>query len=96
MAEEVMSFIPTKCSAVKKNATENFTCVAFESHKSKKRKQLDDSNEKGTKKKPEFQELNMKQAKYEIIKFGMSGFDPRKKEEAKVQLAIKLGNNVLV
>ncbi|GLV31091.1 hypothetical protein CBL_12164 [Carabus blaptoides fortunei] len=36
-------------------------------------------------------EVDMKRARHEVLKFGMSGFDPEKKEEAKVKLAITLG-----
>lgn len=87
-----MSFIPTKCAALKKDAANNFKCVTFEYHKSQKSRKIADSDKTSLEENIKSRELNMKQAKYEIIKFGMSGFDPKKKEEAKVQLAIKLGN----
>ncbi|XP_015181345.1 PREDICTED: uncharacterized protein C1orf131 homolog [Polistes dominula] len=37
------------------------------------------------------QELEMKRARYDVIKFGISGFKSAKAKEAKVELAIKLG-----
>ncbi|KAK2584520.1 hypothetical protein KPH14_006891 [Odynerus spinipes] len=37
------------------------------------------------------QELEMKRARYDVIKFGISGFEAAKAKEAKVALAIKLG-----
>lgn len=37
------------------------------------------------------QEIQMKTARYDVIKFGSSGFDAAKKEEAKIVLAVKLG-----
>lgn len=87
-------FIRTRGSALKKNAADNFEVVTFESYKAKKTNKNVSETDKKTKMKTE--ELNMKQAKHEIIKFGMSGFDSRKKEEAKIQLAIKLGTVHLI
>ncbi|KAI4483271.1 hypothetical protein M0804_008326 [Polistes exclamans] len=37
------------------------------------------------------QELEMKRARYDVIKFGISGFKSSKAKKAKVELAIKLG-----
>ncbi|KAF7403210.1 hypothetical protein HZH68_006004 [Vespula germanica] len=37
------------------------------------------------------QELEMKRARYDVIKFGISGFKSSKAKEAKVELAIRLG-----
>lgn len=37
------------------------------------------------------QEVEMKRARYDVIKFGMSGFDKPKAEEARVALAVELG-----
>ncbi|XP_046607289.1 uncharacterized protein C1orf131 [Neodiprion virginianus] len=37
------------------------------------------------------QEIQMKRARFDVIKFGMSGFDGAKGEEAKIALAVKLG-----
>jgi hypothetical protein len=41
--------------------------------------------------KAEKKEIDMKKVRYEVFKFGMSGFKAEKKEEVKVALAIKLG-----
>jgi hypothetical protein len=38
--------------------------------------------------------LSLKQAKFDVFKFGIKGFDKKKQEDAKVQLAIKLGAKV--
>jgi hypothetical protein len=38
--------------------------------------------------------LSLKQAKFDVFKFGIKGFDKKKQEDAKVQLAIKLGARV--
>lgn len=80
-------FIPTKGSLLK-GITSTEKTHSFISHKSKggnqknKRKALDSNTN---------DEFNIKQAKREIIKFGMSGLSSQKKEEYKIQLAIKLG-----
>lgn len=89
-------FIPTRCSRKKQNEEINVDVVVHKSYKSK-RKQAKPENyseiSKSTQPVPQqpTNEINMKRARFEIIKFGMSGFNKQKKEEAKVQLAIKLG-----
>lgn len=35
--------------------------------------------------------MSLKQAKFDVFKFGIKGFDKEKQEDAKIQLAIKLG-----
>ncbi|KAJ8962348.1 hypothetical protein NQ318_018330 [Aromia moschata] len=83
-------FIPTRASMLKKNTSEDFQAVTFESYKSKKQKEKHDVTVKNTQKIQQ-NDFNIKQAKHEIIKLGMSGFDRQKKQEAKTQLLIKLG-----
>lgn len=39
-------------------------------------------------------EFNMRKARHEVLKFGISGFDRTEKQEAKVALAISLGAKV--
>lgn len=85
------SFIPTKCSLLKRKSEENFQIVTYKSYKPKKKIKVIDENASESMHTATTSELNMKQAKHEVIKFGMSGFDSHRKEEAKVQLAIKLG-----
>ncbi|EEZ98488.1 hypothetical protein TcasGA2_TC000985 [Tribolium castaneum] len=82
-------FIPTRGSLKKGTQSIDFKSVSFESYKPKKQEKIEISNEKPQNKKSE--DFNIRRAKHEIVKFGMSGFDPEKKEEAKIQLAIKLG-----
>ncbi|XP_056647449.1 uncharacterized protein C1orf131 homolog [Diorhabda sublineata] len=85
---EPLSFIPSRASQNKKVV--NFEKVVFESYKSKKpkSKSLVSENKED---KEEKRELNMKQTKHEIIKLGMSGLEGQQKEEAKINLLIKLG-----
>lgn len=94
-------FVPTRGSQIKKTATNDYISVNYEARK-KKLKSTDDSNNKerhndesATKQTPaelkEQQEKEMKKLRYEIIKFGMSGFEKPKARRAKVELAISLG-----
>ena len=38
--------------------------------------------------------MSLKQAKFDVFKYGIKGFDKEQQENAKVQLAIKLGAEV--
>lgn len=81
-------FIPTKGSILK-GIVSTVETYSFSSHKTKGKKnknKIDSMLNSSTK-----DEFNIKQAKREVIKFGMSGLDSQKKEEYKIQLAIKLG-----
>lgn len=93
-------FVPTRGSQIKKNAPNDYISVNYEVPK-KKSKSSDNSDNKeklgdeSTKQTPaelkEQQEKEMKKLRYEIIKFGMSGFEKPKARKAKVELAISLG-----
>lgn len=100
MAEIESSFIPTRASLAKKNANPEavFQSQTFKAYKKKvqnkdartlpeKNNELDDSDRSVFK---------IKRAKHEVMKFGISGFETLKKDEAKVQLAIKLGMKVML
>lgn len=92
--------MPTRGSQIKKNTANDYISVNYESPKKKLKpidgshKQEDQENSK-TKQTPaemkEQQEKEMKRFRYEIIKFGMSGFEKPKARRAKVELAISLG-----
>ncbi|RVE50205.1 hypothetical protein evm_005040 [Chilo suppressalis] len=90
-----MSLVLTKAALALKNAESNFQFVKFESYKPKK-KQTADNMEIDTGKvtqtfsKPN-KDLDLKKIRHEVYKFGMSGFDPTKKQEAKIALAVSLG-----
>lgn len=88
-----MSIVLTKAALALKNADSNFKVVKFESHKPKKKQNLENENKtdehnptSNTKK-----DLDLKKIRHEVVKFGMSGFDGTKKEEAKIALAVSLG-----
>ncbi|KAJ3665860.1 hypothetical protein Zmor_001326 [Zophobas morio] len=82
-------FIPTRGSSKKPGSITNFQSVTYESYKAKKHHEAKAQIE--TSKQTKVSEFNIKKARHEVVKFGMGGFDPQKKEEAKIQLAIKLG-----
>ncbi|XP_012216208.1 uncharacterized protein C1orf131 homolog [Linepithema humile] len=94
-------FVPTRGSQIKKNPTSCYMSMSYEAPK-KKSKSTDSSNSKEkskdnseTKLTPaelkKQQEKEMKKARYDVIKFGMSGFEKPKARRAKVELAISLG-----
>lgn len=83
----------TKAALALKNAQDNFHVVKFEAHKPKKKKTPEDA-EKTSKTQPPpsvKRDLELKKIRHEVVKFGMSGFDATKKEEAKIALAVSLG-----
>lgn len=93
-------FVSTRGSQINKNAVDNYVAVNYKVPK-KKSKSIDDTNtedktsKKDSKMKPEDlkkqQEIEMKKARYDIIKFGISGFEKSKAKKAKMELAISLG-----
>lgn len=87
-----MSLVLTKAALALNNAEKNFKVVKFEAHKPKKRENL--SNEKEVDKRntvSQNKEVDLKKIRHEIVRFGMSGFDSTKKQEAKIALAVSLG-----
>lgn len=89
-----MSLILTKAALALKNAQENFQVVKFEAYKPKKKQTTEDSAKSDTKTQPvpyPKKDLELKKIRHEVVKFGMSGFDASKKEEAKIALAVSLG-----
>ncbi|XP_012537894.1 uncharacterized protein C1orf131 homolog [Monomorium pharaonis] len=93
-------FVSTRGSQIKKTATSDYISVNYVAPKKKSKFANDLDNETLKNKlsaKPtpaelkEQQEKEMKKLRYEVIKFGMSGFDKPKAKKAKVELAISLG-----
>ncbi|XP_076161859.1 uncharacterized protein LOC143143890 isoform X2 [Ptiloglossa arizonensis] len=96
-------FIPTRVSKVKKDAAEEFVSITYESRKRKtkelvhlgKGEENNDKEEKSAEDKymdrKKKQELEMKRVRYEVMKFGMSGFEKAKADKAKIELAVSLG-----
>lgn len=88
-------FVPTRGSQIKKNATSNYISVNYEAPKRKLKPKDEEEKNSEIKQTPaelkEQQEKEMKRLRYDIIKFGMSGFEKPKARRAKVELAISLG-----
>ncbi|XP_076233184.1 uncharacterized protein LOC143178419 [Calliopsis andreniformis] len=97
-------FIPTRVSEIKKDAVKEFLSVTYEEPKKKVKRNVPESEKKfGTSNynveecketkddQKRKQEREMKRIRYEVMKFGMSGFEKDKATEAKVALAISLG-----
>ena len=87
-----MDFIPTR--AAKDISTDNFEAVVYESYKSAKHKPVTKKSDSKLKEKTHdknLKEMDMKRTRFEVIKFGMRGLDTKTKEEAKVDLAVRLG-----
>lgn len=94
-------FIPTRVSQFKKNAPSNFVSVQYEAPRKKKKVNSESIVTKAPSRIIEEgdkeidprrrQELEMKRIRYEVIKFGMSGFQKTQAKKAKIALAISLG-----
>ncbi|XP_076755447.1 uncharacterized protein LOC143426133 [Xylocopa sonorina] len=99
-------FVPTRVSKMKKEAEKNYLVVSYEKPR-KKKTEVVESEESNKQEKPKFsgkedkeskynderrkQELEMKRIRYQVMKFGMSGFKGAEAENAEEALAISLG-----
>ncbi|XP_066254301.1 uncharacterized protein C1orf131 homolog [Euwallacea similis] len=83
-------FVPTRASLLKKNAAANYEQVDFTSRKAKTKIPIESLHKEVSNISQELA-FNLQKAKHEVVKFGMSGFNSVKKEEAKIQQLIKLG-----
>lgn len=89
-----MSLIVTKAALALQNAESNFQFVKFEAHKPKKkqaRENVETNDPTAESSKFSTKDLELKRIRHEVVKFGMSGFDANKKQEAKIALAVSLG-----
>jgi len=87
---EELTHVPTRFSKLRNIDASNIQVVVHENKKTNfnvRRAPVDELKNKKT----ETNEMDMKKVRFEVFKFGMSGFKPEKKEEVKVALAIKLG-----
>ncbi|KAF2894539.1 hypothetical protein ILUMI_11633 [Ignelater luminosus] len=94
MSDSTLDFIPTRSSRLNKTSQEKFQAVVYNSHKkanAPENNTVHSNVKKVAKVASNNTSFNIKQAKHEVVRFGMSGLDPQEKEEAKVQLAIRLG-----
>lgn len=86
-------FVPTRGSALKKKAADNFEVVVFESYKPKAKQAKLETQKADAGNPSKDAAFDIKKAKHEIVKFAVSGMEGSEKQEAKVRLAIRLGNN---
>ncbi|KAJ2946655.1 hypothetical protein O0L34_g12712 [Tuta absoluta] len=87
-----MALVLTKAALALKNAESNFKVVKFEAHKPKKKQVAQDKNDpKSQETQFHKKDIDLKKIRHEVVRFGMSGFDGTKKEEAKIALAVSLG-----
>ncbi|XP_071879218.1 uncharacterized protein [Bombus fervidus] len=97
-------FIPTRVSKIKKDVVKEFVSVNYEKPKkrvktieSKENNDVENSkfnvtkNERNENDEKRKQEREMKRVRYEVMKFGMSGFKRTKAKKAEIALAISLG-----
>lgn len=87
--DPTLAVVQTKAMLLKKSTeSTDFKAVVFETHKSKKgigrksmaKKNADDDNG-----------FDMKKARYEVFNYGISGYDFKDQQKAKIALAVKLG-----
>ncbi|XP_023948707.1 uncharacterized protein C1orf131 [Bicyclus anynana] len=86
-----MSIVLTKAALALQNAEKNFQVVKFEAHKPKKKHVEEESTVESKQTLSSKSDLDLKKIRHEIVKFGMSGFDTTKKEQAKIALLVSLG-----
>ncbi|GBP78654.1 hypothetical protein EVAR_98582_1 [Eumeta japonica] len=89
-----MSLVLTKAALALKKSESNVEVVKFESHKPKNKLNTSKIENQKAVRNEKLKELDLKKIRHEIVKFGMSGFDPMKKQEAKVALAVSLGDRI--
>lgn len=92
-ADPALEIIPTKAMLLRqKQATNEFKAVVFEAHKSKKSSgPLKTSINKRPNNDNKSDELDMKKVRHEVFNFGISGYDFKDRQKAKIALAVKLG-----
>ncbi|KAE8741628.1 hypothetical protein FOCC_FOCC012830 [Frankliniella occidentalis] len=92
-------FIVTKSSLSRQSKPAEFEEVVFNSHKRKEKNESASAPVKKKNKLPDpipkrendEQHKFLKKARYEVMRFGMTGFDAAKREETKQAIAISLG-----
>ncbi|XP_077287042.1 uncharacterized protein LOC143911851 [Arctopsyche grandis] len=87
-------FVPTRAALAAASGASDFQLVTYKSYKSQKKNtenktktNMDDTVDKTDDRKG----IDIKRARREIIKFGMTAFTSQEQQEAKVALAISLG-----
>lgn len=89
-------FVMTRGARQKQNVEEDFVSITHERHKKKPKKEKSDltgkKNDENSNIDPKRQqEIEMKRLRWDIMKFGTSGFDKKKQKSAKLDLLLSLG-----
>ncbi|XP_063974028.1 uncharacterized protein LOC135160872 [Diachasmimorpha longicaudata] len=92
-------FVPTRCAQVNKNHEKDFQSVTYIAHKKKipspdadsQCKSQLDSGKPSVEEAKRQQEREMKRLRWDVMKFGASGFSGARKNQAKVALVLQLG-----
>lgn len=90
LAMDESSFIPTRCAQFKKDAPDSFECVHFSDRNRKTKKQNAGNNKLKTDENVN-DEVDIKKLKREVVKYGLTGFSAKKKQAAKIEMAVRLG-----
>ncbi|XP_059611256.1 uncharacterized protein C1orf131 [Phlebotomus argentipes] len=92
-----LGIIPTKAMLLRSGSASEFTATVFEERKhhreERKRKKNIDHNHKSTERVPKDEEsvFDIRKARNEVLKLGLSGFEEVEKKKAQVEMAVKLG-----
>lgn len=93
-ADPTLDIVPTRAMLLKKSTEPtDFKTVVYETHKSKKSvgsKSMVSKKGANTGKDDD-DGFDMKKARYEVFNFGISGYDFKDQQKAKIALAVKLG-----
>lgn len=91
MEKDSLSFVPTKCSALKNIAVQYKEITFTNPAKKKKTESVNNSLEKDEKPNLNNQVIDMKRARYEVLKFAKSNVKSSNKQKTDRQLALELG-----
>lgn len=92
--DSTLDIVPTRAMLLKKSTEPtDFKAVVYETHKSKKRTAAKATTTMlGTNNgKDDDDVFDMRKARYEVFNFGISGYDFKDQQKAKIALAVKLG-----
>ncbi|XP_043254284.1 uncharacterized protein C1orf131 [Colletes gigas] len=92
-------FIPTRVSRMKKDVAEEFVSVNYKQPRKKVKdnvnfgddKEKTDAQDNTKEDQKRKQELEMKRFRYEVMRFGISGFEKAKAKKSKIELVLNLG-----
>lgn len=91
--DPTLDIVPTRAMLMKKSTEPtDFKAVVFETYKSKKGAGAKSAaTRRGANPEQNDDGFDMKKARYEVFNFGLSGYDFKDQQKAKIALAVKLG-----